>query len=143
MNPYLLTTDIMEAQFGPVHAEVLSQTRRRREVAVKVRRTGQVLEYAVVSFDPAGAAAYPAIDRKIRRGSLMGQTFRDAGVPFLREENPPTKVRLSERLRELFGASEEHGLRIDATILVGLGRLCYARNHETYSPAIKWPGQVR
>ncbi|MEX2043332.1 MAG: hypothetical protein WD926_00375 [Patescibacteria group bacterium] len=137
------TTDIMEAQFGPVRAEVLLQTARRREVLVRVRRTGQVLEYAVVSFEPAGTETYPAVHQEIRAGALIGQAFRRAGAPFLREENAATRVRLPKRLRDLFGTDEGHGLRIDAAILVGADRLPYARNRETYSPAIKWPDQVR
>lgn len=149
MNPHVImnrrspTTDIMEAQFGPVCAEVLSQTTRRREVLVRVRRTGQVLEHAVVSFDPAGTGAYPAVDRRIRGGALIGQAFRRAGIAFHREECPPSAVRLSGHLRQTFATDEACGLRLDAAILVGPDRLRYARNRETYSPAIKWPDQVR
>lgn len=133
------TTDIMESQFGPVYAEVLSQTRRRREVLVKSRRTGQVLEYAVVTFDPEGAVAYPEVDRQIRAGALLGQAFREAGVPFERRERSPERVRLTRRLQGLFGTDEKQGLCIEADILVGAGRIRYARNRETYSPALAWP----
>lgn len=139
MDRSLLTTDIMEAQFGPVEASVLFQDERRREVVVRVRRTKQVLEFARVTFAPAGAAAYPAIDRRIRGGALMGKAFRDAGVEFRRRQEPPARRELSGRLRELFAAGDGPGLCVSASILVGPEELPYAENRETYSPAIEWP----
>jgi hypothetical protein len=139
MSRYVLTTDVMEAQFGPVEAEVVSQDEHNREVIVRVSETGQVLEYARVRFKSPGVEAYPEVDRSIRAGALMGKEFRNAGIAFRRRQGPPVRRKLSARLQTLFGTDEPYGLGIMASILVGPDELSYAENYETYSPAIEWP----
>jgi hypothetical protein len=132
------TTEIMESQFGPVWAEVLSQTNSRREVLVK-SQTGQVLEHAIVEFDPAGGNEYPEVDQRIRDGALIGQVFREAGVEFERREKPAEAVELTDEQKRLFDTDESHGIGIEADILVGPNKVRYAHNVETYSPALNWP----
>lgn len=129
----------METQFGPVGAEVLRQTDLRREVLVRAQSDQRVLEYAVVEFDAAGLAAYPEIHQRIRDGALIGEAFREAGIQFERDEQPPTLVKLSEDLRNTFETDASTGVRIEADILVGPEQVRYAHNSETYSPELVWP----
>ena len=134
-----LVSDILEAQFGPVAVRVLAQTDTKRIVAIYVKATNQVVQYAEVDFDPAGVGLYPLIHRKIRGGAIMGKSFRAAGVPYRRGELSRTAYRLPQHLKKLFGTDQSTGTRIEVVFEVGPGYQAYARNIEIFSPAVIWP----
>lgn len=80
-----LSSDILEAQFGPTRLEILRQDDASRVIRTIAIASGQVLEVSRVAFFAQGAAAFPDIHRAVLAGSSMGKTFSGRGVAFERQ----------------------------------------------------------
>jgi hypothetical protein len=119
----LLSSDILEAQFGLTELTVLYQ------------------ELSFVNFSRAGATQFPEVHRAVTAGTSMGKAFRAAGVAFKREERPIASQALAARFGRLFG-NEGAATVITVSILVGSDEMSYAEVLEIYSPAVRWPDQT-
>jgi len=134
----LLSSDILEAQFGPTEIAVLHQDETSRIICTKVIDGGQILEISRVTFDPAGIKAYAEIHRQVVAGMSMGKAFRQAGVDFRRQVHRTSQSELPPALRRWFGSTKK-ATTVEVSITVGPQALPYARILEVYSPAVRWP----
>jgi len=137
----MLSSDILEAQFGPTEVAVLHQDNLERIICTKVLASGQVLELSRVVFGGAGAEKFPDIHRAIVAGESMGKAFRAAGIEFVRETKGAYKQTLPANLQQWFGSSEAATV-VDVSILVGADQVPYAQILEVYSPAVRWPHSI-
>jgi para-aminobenzoate synthetase component 2 len=121
----ILSSDILEQQFGPTEVEILSQDDKSRTIRTKVIATGHVLEESHVVFDRAGITEFPLAHSDVLKGRSIGKAFRDRGIKFTRLEHGLNKA--------------DTGTVINVSILVGPHKTPYAEIVETYSPAVVWP----
>lgn len=134
----LLSSDILERQFGPTEVEILRQDDTTRIICTKTA-SGQVLELSQVVFHQQGIARFPDIHREIVTGKSMGKTFAAHDVSFERQVHSACKYdrALPAGFTERFGASEPFTV-IDVSILVGPDATPYAGILEVYSPEVSW-----
>jgi len=132
----ILSSDVLERQFGPTKLEILRQDDKERIICTKVAASGQVLELSKVVFRPEGIAAFPKIHQEIVSGTSMGAAFAKAGVPFKRN------VRGSYRYDDAPSSFvERFGMQgpptvTNVSILVGSESIPYADILEIYSPRV-------
>jgi hypothetical protein len=134
----LLSSDILEAQFGPTEVVVLHQNGSERIICTKVLAGGQVLELSRVLFEGAGVEKFPEVHRAVVAGQSMGKAFRAAGIEFVRETKGAYQQLLPASLKRWFDSSEAATV-VDVSILVGADQIPYAQILEVYSPAVYWP----
>lgn len=122
----ILSSDILEEQFGPTEIEIVSQDDSKRVIRTKVIGSGQVLEESVVQFLPEGVAQFPQTHQTVMDGLSMGKAFRKDNIDFVR------------RVREV---SRQPGKEtvVSVLIMVGPNKTPYAEILETYSPEVNWP----
>jgi hypothetical protein len=137
----VLSSDILEQQFGPTTVEVLRQDEHARLICTKVIATGQVLEISSTTFIKAGANEFPAVHQAVLDGQSMGKAFRAAGVDFVRQTKTTYKRIPAPEFADWF-ASNKPATVVEVTILVGPHKTPYATILETYSAAVHWPDSV-
>jgi hypothetical protein len=136
----LLSSDILERQFGPTILEVLWQDDATRLIATKVKATGQVLELSQVVFNEPGIAGFPEVHREVVAGKSMGKAFAERAIPFKRQVHAAYRYDqhdLPGSFSERFGA-ELPPTVVDVSILVGPDSTPYADILEVYSPEVSW-----
>lgn len=136
----LLSSDILERQFGPTELTVLHQSGNSRIISTRAKANGQLLELSFVNFIAAGVDKFPEVHEAVVAGTSMGKAFRDAGVAFSRKERIVDNQTLLENFGRQFGG-EGPATVINVLILVGPDKIPYAEVLETYSPAVRWPGR--
>ena len=134
----VLSSDILEAQFGPTELKVLYQDGASRIICARAKAGGQLLELSFVSFMTVGAAKFPEVHRTVTAGTSMGKAFRASGVVFKRQERHVDKQALAESFGRQFGG-QGRATVIAVTILAGPDETPYAEILEIYSPAVSWP----
>ncbi len=134
----LLSSDILEQQFGPTCIEILRQDDQTRVICTKVLATGQVLEISQVSFIKAGVDEFSDVHRIITAGESMGKAFESRNIGFTRRTKSIIQEVPSPQLRQAFN-SDQPATIVVVTILVGPDQTPYANIIETYSPAVRWP----
>lgn len=142
MNGYnglgMLSSDILERQFGPTRVEILHQNAAGRLIQTVACDSGQVLELSWVVFRPAGVREFAAIHQTVVAGQSMGKAFREAGVRFSRRTRMVTRRALPAGFSRRFACSGP-GTVIEVDIEAGDRLVRYARILEVYSPAVRWP----
>lgn len=138
MQQYILSSDVLEAQFGTTAVEVLYQDMQTRVICTKVVSSGQILELSRVEFVPAGVAAFVAIHRSIVAGQSMGKAFQAHGIAFVRETRSVCRCTLPDGFNHRFGSTAQACVMVVA-IFVGDHKTPYAHILETYSPEVTWP----
>jgi hypothetical protein len=136
--PDVLSSDILESQFGPTEVEVLYQDEKTRIICTKAVGSGQVLEVSRVSFAPDAAAKFPDAHQAVLSGKSIGKAFREANIEFRREVRAAYKCVLPESFEKLFGGPDAATI-VYVSILAGSGQIPYCRILETFSPDVKWP----
>jgi hypothetical protein len=134
----LLSSDILERQFGPTELTVLYQGGTSRIICTKAKASGQVLELSFVNFTRAGAEKFPEVHRAVLAGTSMGKAFRASSVAFRRKERIVHSNDLATHFGRQFGG-EGPATILEVTILAGPDKTPYAEILETYSPAVRWP----
>jgi hypothetical protein len=134
----ILSSDILESQFGPTAVEILYQSGDERIIITKVEKNGQILELSQVRFLDPGKAEYPEVHKKVLGGESMGKAFRAAGIPFLRKVNT-TEKRVVPADQGPWYDDSRAATFVDVEILVGPNRKPYAKINESYSPLAGWP----
>ena len=119
-----LSSDILEAQFGPTSVKILLQNEGLRIIQT-VTENGRVLETSLVRFLPEGVRAFPEVHAAIRAGQSMGKAFKEHGIKFVRSE--------------LFACKYRGVTVVGVTALVGPLKLPYAQITETYISDVVWP----
>jgi hypothetical protein len=139
----MLSSDILEHQFGATHLELLYQSpsQKTRIIQTVASLTGQIVELSLVRFDPEGAASFPEIHKKVSDGESMGKSFKQAAVPFRRNPHSTIQSQLPASFNERFG-SNRLATVVELEIFVGEQKSHYADVLETYNPLVQWPDPV-
>jgi hypothetical protein len=134
----LLSSTVLERQFGPTELEILKQDEGGRIVCTKVVETGQILELSQVVFQPEGIAAFPEIHREVLAGTSMGKAFAEDGMPFHRDIH--ASYRYDHRILPAVFAkrfdSGEPPTVTDLSVTVGPDATPYASILEVFSPRV-------
>jgi hypothetical protein len=133
-----LSSDILEAKFGPTELVILQQTAGQRLIATRTQVERKLLEISAVEFTDPGMTAFPLIHAKVLGGMSMGKAFRAGKVAFQRQEQAAFHYELSASLADQFKAGQT-ATAVAVTILVGTPSVAYASILELYSPAVIWP----
>jgi hypothetical protein len=134
----LLSSDILEQQFGSTKAEVLYQATDTRIIATHAVDSGQILELSYVVFVQSGIEKFPGTHRAVMAGMSMGKAFRADDIKFILEEQAAYHYVLSLNFKRWFGSSEPATV-VRVSILAGSEKRPYADILETYSPEVQWP----
>lgn len=136
----MLSSDVLEKQFGPTHVEVM-----RHDTATRIIRTlteaDQVLEVSWVVFEPAGVQSFTGVHEEMGRGASMGKAFESAGVKFTRKNERSRRLLLPFFNEEHFDC-EGRATASEVDVVAGDERIPYASILEIYSPAVRWPVPV-
>jgi hypothetical protein len=132
----MLSSDILEQQFGPTDLHVLRQTDTYRIIQTIDRSDKSVLELSFVTFDTT--TAYPAVHKAVRNGTSMGKAFRDANVKFVREIQSVRWSNMPKKLQSYFTSSESVTI-VEVSIFVGPEHAHYCDIIEVYHPRVSWP----
>lgn len=134
----MLSSEILEEQFGPTRLLVLKQNSQQRIIETLTLDTDQVLELSLVTFDPQNVNAFPKIHKKIMSGISMGKAYKQAGISFKRVANSVVHTTLPTELQSEFD-QKGLGTIVDVDIFVGEQNVHYCHILEIYSPAVSWP----
>jgi hypothetical protein len=135
----MLSSDILEQQFGHTHIIVIQQNDQFRIIQTIAANSGEVLEVSLVRFDQSNINSFPDVHRQIIAGSSMGKAYKKASVPFVRNVISTTKSHLPPGLQSHFGVSGPATI-IEVDIYVGTDKTHYCNILEVYSPKVTWPG---
>ncbi|HLF93539.1 MAG TPA: hypothetical protein VJB14_08755 [Planctomycetota bacterium] len=144
MEPFPLAdrlyVDILEARYGPVHAEIRRHDERLRESfladAKRIPRT-----YALSFLANPMPREARTVDADIRRGELLGRAFLRHGLEVRKNVIDVTVLELPPWLRQAF-RTERHAMARSAEFYAkreGAPPIIYAVVTEVYSPDIKRP----
>ncbi|MEK7059414.1 MAG: hypothetical protein AAB971_01515 [Patescibacteria group bacterium] len=134
----ILSSDILERQFGPTEIDVLHHLDEIRVIQTRALSTGQTLEISLVEFDSLGTREFEAAHQEILAGKSIGKTFRDHGIEFVRDQQAAEIRVLPPGFGKQFG-NVQFATVVSVAIFVGANRLPYAEILETYSPEVIWP----
>ncbi len=134
----MLSSDILENQFGPTRVNVLYQDNTDRIIQTVTFASEKVLELSWVKFDPEGKEVFAEIHSAVAEGESMGKAFREAGQPFNRETRALGRLILPDSYRQRFD-SRNPATVTETDIFVGEDQIFYCHVLETFSPDINWP----
>lgn len=134
----MLSSDLLEKQFGPTRLVILRQDVQHRIIKTISVNSGKVLELSLVTFNANSAAVLPEVHQKIRLGSSMGKAYREAHIPFIRDVQSITHSPLPPTLKSHFDQPGSATI-IDVDIYVGKARTHYCHILEIYNAAVRWP----
>lgn len=131
----VLSSDLLEAQFGPTELLVLHDDGMERVIGTN-SASGQHLELSLVRFRIEMSRAHPAVWRQLQAGSSMGAAFRQAGFDFQRTDQQAYQLRLPEPLSQWFGSLAPATV-IQLVVVANTQPL--ADVFEIYHPEVRWP----
>jgi len=133
----MLSSEILENQFGPTRLVVLKQNSTHRIIETVASDNKQVLELSIVTFDKENVDIFPDVHAEIIAGASIGKAFKKASVRFIRKINSTTHIPLPAILSSEFN---QKGLAtiVDVDIFVGEQKAHYCHILEVYSPAVSW-----
>lgn len=132
----VLSSDILEQQFGQTELKVLYRSDIARIICTKTKPNGKVLELSFVTFIKTGIDKFPTVHREILEGKSIGKAFRDHGIEFKRK----TKAVYRDTFPDIFSENlGEYSTVLSVSILAGTDKTPYAEILETYSPQVRWP----
>ncbi len=134
----MLSSDVLESQFGPTKLVVISQDQKYRVIETVEKKNNTVLEVSFVTFNLDAIGTYLDIHQKIIDGSSMGKAFREAGIKFIRDVRSISHNSAAPHIQNRFGRD---GLAtiIEVDILIGPDKLQYCHINENYNPMVVWP----
>lgn len=132
----MISSDILEGQFGPTHIGVIWQDAQHRIIKTIVTKSDEILELSLVVFNPISASVFPKIHHDILSGNSIGKTFQAANVAFVRDIHSVTQSSLPTHLRSYFSGK---ATVVDVDIFVGKDNVHYCHIIEIYSPKVVWP----
>lgn len=137
MDNAKLGSEVVSEKYGPVSLRVLSQTYKNRE-SLLVNQEGVIGAYSLVFFGE-GKESFSEAHRAITNGAPIGKTFRELGIPILRDEFCSMTYPIPRALREItrWNAGECSVKGVD--FLVGNSKELYATIIEMYGPLIIFP----
>src|SRR5689334_21544837 len=105
----VLSSDVLEAQFGPTDVEVLLQNEDERITSTATIKNGipdQTLEISQVRFKEEGAAKFPDVHQAVIEGQSIGKALRAAGVALSRSVYAGYKYSLPANFNRCFGSNK-------------------------------------
>lgn len=136
----MLSSEILEQQFGETRVVVVRQDSRHRIINTVAVQTDKILELSLVTFDQ-NTIAFPDIHKRIFDGASMGSAFAAAGVAFVRTARTVTRTVLPPSLQSYF-TDQSPATVVDVDIYVGGDAVHYCHILEIYSPAVTWPQPI-
>lgn len=133
----MLSSDILEQQFGATKVVIIKQTSGYRIIKTVANTNGQTLELSLVTFT-RNTARFPDIHKKIIKGSSIGKAFKQAGVSFVRTVHSITHAPLQPTLQSSFNDTRLATI-VDVDIYVGDDMVHYCHIIEIYSSEVDWP----
>ena len=133
----MLSSDILEQQFGPTELVIVSQNKKHRTIQTIATQSRAVLELSIVTFDTMNITLFPEIHEQILQGSSMGKAFRDAAIEFVRDVHFVTRNVIPAKIQTMF-SSQDAATIIDVDILVGPNKSHYCHITEIYNPIVAW-----
>jgi hypothetical protein len=137
----MLSSDILEEQFGPTRLVILKQDSQHRIIKTVSIASGEVLELSLVTFNVGSATVFPDIHQKVLLGYSMGKAYREAHIPFIRDVRSITHNPLPPRLASYFDQPGS-ATTVDVDIYVGKVKTHYCHILEIYNAAVKWPANT-
>ncbi|HEY5152460.1 MAG TPA: hypothetical protein VII55_00640 [Candidatus Saccharimonadales bacterium] len=133
----VLSSDILEKQFGPTEITVLYQDASTRIICTRTVADGRVLELSRAVFMP-GTRDFEKTHRAVLDGLSMGKAFRADGIELRRHVTASYQRSLPAAFEKRFGRGGQATV-VAVSILVGPSETHYADIIETYSPDVSWP----
>ncbi|MDB5167060.1 MAG: hypothetical protein JWN26_205 [Candidatus Saccharibacteria bacterium] len=134
----MLSSDILEQQFGPTKLVIVFQDFKHRIIQTITKQNHKVLELSLVTFDQSNVNTFAVIHQKILGGDSMGKTFKDADVNFVRDIHFINHEIIPSNIQATFDQVGQATI-IDVDILVGPNLIHYCHITEIYSPSVVWP----
>jgi hypothetical protein len=134
----MLSSEVLESQFGPTRIGVLYQDDTDRVIKTVAYAREKILELSWVKFDPDGKDVFPDIHDAVAEGASMGKAFCDAGQTFTREVRAIGNIMLPDTYRQRFGNSLPATVA-ETDIFIGSEQTFYCHILETFSPDVSWP----
>jgi len=134
----MLSSDILEQQFGPTELVIVSQNKKHRTIQTIATQSRAVLELSIVTFDTMNITLFPEIHEQILQGSSMGKAFRDAAIEFVRDVHFVTRSVIPANIQTIF-TNQNAATIIDVDILIGPDKIHYCHITEIYNPIVVWP----
>jgi len=134
----MLSSDILEQQFGETRLIILYQDQSKRIIETISTSDESVLELSIVTFDTATLQHVADVHQTVMNGVSMGKAFKNAGIQFEREVSSIVHSALPPDLVKEF---DDDGIAtiVDVDIFVGDSKQHYCHILETYSPKVIWP----
>lgn len=133
----VISSDILESQFGPTNIEVIKQDNNSRLIYTKVIATGQILEVSKVQFKTPVLSQFFVIHQEIMTGKSIGKSFRKHNVDFIRQQKSVHKKFIPAY--DAFFGDNRPATVVEVSIFVGPEKVHYADILEIYSPDVQWP----
>lgn len=134
----MLSSDILEQQFGPTEIVVIFQGQKYRIIETIAQRNKTVLELSLVTFDESNVNVFSYIHNKVLGGLSMGKAFREAGIAFIRDVHFVNHQTVPSDIQTKFNSAGQATI-VDIDILVGPDKIHYCHITEIYSPILSWP----
>lgn len=135
----VLSSDVLEDQFGPTYIDIIYQDHQTRAIATRALN-GKLLELSYVRFNRTASHLFPNVHQTVINGTSMGKAFRDYSIPFKRHVLGKYLYALRDTFCRLYG-DERPAIILDVQILVGSLDSPYATILETYTPDVRaWYG---
>lgn len=132
----VLSSDILEEQFGPTRLEILYRDSGSRIIST-ISGDGQVLELSWVRFHAVGPEL-AHLHEEVVGGKSIGKAFRDLGIEFTRQTHGTYACAQTANISKRFKASGPVTV-VEVSVLAGPERTPYADILEVYSPPADWP----
>lgn len=134
----VLSSDILERQFGPTELEIMFQDEMTRIICTKAAGDGRVLEVSWVVFASDAATNFPEPYQDMLAGESMGKAFRSHEIKFQRKIKNSYTYDLPPAYQRWFGDAQDATV-VDLSILAGPNQRLFAEVLETYRPGTIWP----
>lgn len=134
----MLSSDVLEAQFGPTTIDVLYQSDTERIIQTRVISTGKILELSWVKFDLSNIHKFAQAHKEVMAGESIGKVFRSRGIEFERIQAAAAKLLLPKYFNAQFQTKQPSTV-VKVRVYVTSEKVHYCDILETYNPLIKWP----
>lgn len=135
----MLSSDVLEKQFGPTELHILKQTNTYRIIQTIAVKTRMVLELSFVTFDRINV--FPAVHQHILAGASIGKAYQQAGIMFHRDVRSISTSPVPHILKRFFELSQQVTI-VDVSIHVGPEKSHYCDIIEIYAQSVEWPQPI-
>jgi hypothetical protein len=138
----MLSSDILEQQFGPTRVKVLyhDEAYSERIIQTIAKTSGKILELSWVTFDPKGSEHFAAVHETVKRKTSIGKAFRQVDLELIRRLGSTNRIALPSSFTQYFNVDGEATVvEVEGVIEACGSEVRYCDILETYSPEVVWP----